>query len=72
MENLTAFIWLNNTGAWIELEEGNPVALFQHAYDFANRIRLADETQNTFKWLQALEEIRAIYYTASRSPANLI
>ncbi len=63
MENLTAFIWLNNTGAWIEIEQGSPVALFQHAYDFANRIRLADESQNPHKWFQALEEVRAIYQT---------
>jgi hypothetical protein len=63
MDNITAFIWLNNTGAWIEIEKGKPVALFQHAHDFSNRIRLADNTFNEYKWSQGLDEFLALYRT---------
>jgi hypothetical protein len=61
MENLTAFIWLNSTGAWIEIDNGSPVALFQHAHDYVNRIKLADESQNREKWFQGLYELTEIH-----------
>lgn len=61
MNNFTAFIWLNSTGAWIEIDNGSPVALFQHAYDFANRIKLADDTNNIEKWFQAINELKGVY-----------
>jgi hypothetical protein len=61
MKNLTAFIWLNSTGAWIEIDNGDPVALFQHAHDFVNRIKLADEYNNTEKWYQGLNELKGVY-----------
>jgi hypothetical protein len=61
MENLTAFIWLNSTGAWIEIDNGSPVALFQHAHDYVNRIKLADENQNREKWFQGLYELTETY-----------
>jgi len=61
MNNFTAFIWLNSTGAWIEIDNGDPVALFQHAHDFVNRIKLADESQNQEKWFQAINELKGVY-----------
>lgn len=55
--NLTALIWMPVVGEWLYVEDGQPVALYRHAYDFANKIPIAGPDQNTHKWKLALEAI---------------
>jgi hypothetical protein len=55
--NFTALIWIPTVGEWMHIEQGQPIALYRNAFDFANRISIADPFNNTEKWKQALDVI---------------
>lgn len=53
---LTGLIWLQQSGVWIHVLQSEPVGVYNHPHDFANRIMLADSSNNIDKWNQAREE----------------
>lgn len=57
---LTGLIWLQQTGGWIHISDSEPIGLYNHPHDFANRIKIADSSNNIDKWNQAREEFYKI------------